>query len=674
MRLPDCIANFGRWTALVLPLIFMQLSGGASAAPNSVEDFFKNPQYYGVKLSPDGTHLAATAPSDGRMNLVVIALKERKGVRLTNYKDSDVVNFDWVNNDRLVFSLGNINEPSGSEKKYVGGLFAVDRDGKNARVLVPTAEAMGKSGQVVLRLSFFLSRTREPSDEIIALANDRNAKNPDIYRLNTKTGRKTLLTWENPGRVEQWVVDKDGAPRAAVSLDDKLRETMWWRPNADAKWVELAQYDLFEKNILPLDFGYDGTFYVLSNLGRDKYALYTYDPEKKSLKDLVFEHPEVDVAMANGVMPDASALLYDPKTRKLVGVRFDAMKPGVKWLDEPWAKAAASLDASLPGRVNAFRPPFEGSNRMVVYSYSDRHSGTWYLFDAAAKQIEEVVAMRPWLKEADLVAMQPLSFKARDGLDIPAYLFLPKGSEGKKLPLVVNIHGGPHVRADSWGLQPWGPIESQFLAQQGFAVLLTNFRMTPGFGHRLFTSGIRQIGKAMQEDLEDGVEHLVKEGLVNPDKVCLYGASYGGYATLWGLVKTPDKYRCGIAALAVTDLPLQLTSTQGDTVDSEEGSYFWARMVGDPRKEVAELRAVSPAYHADRIKAPTLLIFGEADRRVPLEQGEKMKAALEKAGKKTEWMAKPEEGHGFAKIENRVDMYTHMLKFLNEHLGAGAKP
>ncbi|CAG0954363.1 acylaminoacyl-peptidase [Burkholderiales bacterium] len=642
------------------------------AAPNSVEDFFKNPQYLGVKLSPNGQFLAASAPGDGRMNLVVIDLKARQGKRLTKFKDADVVYFDWVNDNRLVFSLGSLHEPVGARKRYGGGLFAVDRDGKDSRVLVPTVQAAIDAGAYVYRMSAFLARTRETSDDIIALANDRNAKNPDVYRLNTKTGRKTLLTLENPGEVQQWIVDKDGVPRAAIATDEKLKITTWWRSGADAKWVQLGQYDLFEKNLLPLAFGYDGTLYVTSNLGRDKYAIYTFDPERKALKDLVFEHPDIDLGGLGTGEADDGGLIFDPKTRKLAGVRYDADKPGMKWFDASWSALGTQLDQALPGRFNAFRPPQEGSSQVLVFSYSDRHSGTWFVFDLAAKKIEEAVSMRSWFKEDDLVAMQPLRFKARDGLEIPAYLFLPKGSAGKKLPLLVNIHGGPHARADYWGLQPWGALESQFLAQNGYAVLLPNFRMTPGFGHQLFTGGLRQIGKAMQEDIEDGIDELVRRGLVDPHRVCLYGASYGGYATLWGLVKTPEKYRCGIAALAVTDLELQLTSTRGDTVYSDEGSYFWAKMVGDPSKEAEALRAVSPAFHADRIKAPVMLIFGEADIRVPLEQGEKMKKALERAGKKPEWIVKEEEGHGFVKTENRVDMYTRMLKFLDQHLAPAA--
>jgi len=668
MAFVSAVKSILRSAAALAGLLYLTQATSALAAANSVEDFFKNPGYFGVSLSPDGSHLAATAPSDGRMNLVVIALKDRRGVRLTNFKDNDVVDFHWASNDRIIFSLGNINEPSGSTHKAVGGLFAVDKDGKDSRVLAQTVQGAIRSGSTVIRQTRFLSRTKEPGDEIIALSNERNLEHSDVYRINTRTGRKTLLTFQNPGRVQHWVVDKEGSPRAAVSVDEKLRSTFWWRPTADAKWEEVAEYELFDKNIIPLDFGYDGTLYVLSNLGRDKYALYTFDPEKKALKDLVFEHSDVDFGLANGAIPDAGALIYDAQARKLVGLRYDALKPGVKWLDARWAAAQASLDAAFPGHLNLFRPADNGDSQMLVFSYSDRHSGTWYLFDAAAKKVEDIVSMRPWLKEPDLVEMQPLVFKSRDGLDIPAYLFLPKGSEGRKLPLVVNIHGGPHVRADYWGLQMWGPMESQFLAQNGYAVLLTNFRMTPGFGHKLYTAGLRQIGKAMQEDIEDGVDHLVAKGLVDPARVCLYGASYGGYATLWGLVKTPDKFKCGIAALAVTDLELQLTSTRGDTVYSEEGSYFWARMVGDPKREGELLRAVSPAFHANKIKAATMLIFGEADVRVPLEQGEKMKAALEAAGKKPDWIAKAEEGHGFAKVENRVDTYRQMLKFLDQNL------
>lgn len=648
---------------------FASLAIQAQPAKLSVEDFFRHPQFSNLRISPDGEYLAATAPINGRMNLVVMNIKERKPFGLTSEQRFDIVDFHWVGNNRLVFTLGNINEPSASDARTGGGWFAIDRDGKEFRVLAPTLGQQAGAGNLVARLMNYVGNAPDAPDEIIVATNERSAGQSDVYRLNTRNGRKTLLTYENPGGVSQWVLDRNGVPRAAISGTADNGTYVWYRKDADAKWERIGGARIFAKNFLPLSFGYDGTFYVISNIGRDKYAIYTYDAETKKPKDLVFEHPDVDVGVSvRGVGADSSNLIFDPKTRKLVGIRYEADKPGVKWLDAEWEKLANEFANAMPGFHLAYSIPSQ-SSRMIVRAYSDRQSSTYYLFDQATKKMEYMLASRPWLKEQDLVEMKPLRFKARDGLEIPAYLFLPKGHEGKKLPLVVNIHGGPHVRADRWHLDMWGPMESQFLAYHGYAVLLTNFRMTPGFGFKLYTAGIRQMGLAMQEDIEDGVDYLIKQGTVDEKRVCLYGASYGGYATLWGLAKTPDKYACGVGALVISDVQLQLTSTRTDFSASRRAVHFWSLMAGDPEKEPDYLRAISPAFHAEKIKAPLFIISGEADRRTPLEQAEKMREAMQKVGKNPEWMVKPEEGHGFARLENRVDMYSKMLDFFNKHIG-----
>jgi dipeptidyl aminopeptidase/acylaminoacyl peptidase len=656
--------------AFALQAIPAHAQAPASApAKLTVEDFFKHPQFRGVSLSPNGEYLAATAPIQGRMNLVAMSLKDRKPMVLTSNTNFDIVQFSWVNNDRLVFSVGNINEPSASEARRGGGLFAINRDGTEARTLSATVGQAIARGEMVYRSANFVSRTPELSDDIIVAANERSADQADLYLMNTKTGRKTLISFDNPGRVAGWVLDKKGVVRAASSMDDENTLTTWYRKDADSKWQQMGVYKLFEKNIMPLAFGYDGTFYVISNVGRDKYAIYTYDVDKGALKDLVFEHADVDVGVDNsGSNPSPSKLVWDSHTKKLIGVRYEADKPGVKWLDEGWQKFASHMDAALPGHANVFAP-MRDTDRMIVGSYSDRASASWYLYDHKAKTLESLVSMRNWLKPSDMVEMKPVRYKARDGMEIPAYLFLPKGKEAKNLPLVINIHGGPMVRADVWGLEMWGPMESQFLAYHGYAVLLPNFRMTPGFGHKHYTGGLRQFGHAMQDDIEDGADYLVKQGIVDTNRICLYGASYGGYSTLWGLVKTPDRYKCGVAALVVADVELQLNSTLTDFSSSKSAIHFWSKMAGDPKTEKEYLRSISPAYHADKIKAPLFIIAGRDDRRTPLEQAEKMRAALEKVGKNPEWMVKAEEGHGFAKTENRVDMYTQMLAFFNKHIG-----
>ncbi len=648
---------------------FMSCAALAQPAGLSVEDFFRHPQFSNLRLSPDGEHLAATAPIGGRMNLVVMGVKDRKAAALTGEQRFDIVDFHWASNSRLVYSFGNINEPSGSDLRTGGGLFAVDLDGREPRTLAPTLGQQMARGEMVARSMRYVGQAPGAPDEIIVSANERSAGQSDVYRLNTRTGRKVLLTYENPGAVSQWVLDRNGVPRAAVSGDAENSTFVWYRSDAEAKWQRIGVSRIFEKNFLPLGFGHDGTFYVISNLGRDKYAIYTFDVETRKPKDLVFEHPDVDVGVSvRGVGSDAGNLIFDPRSRKLVGIRYEADKPGVKWLDAEWEKLAAEFNRALPGQHLVYSPP-DSSTRMVVRTYSDRQSSTWYLFDQATKKMEYMLSSRPWLKETQLVDMKPVRYTARDGLEIPAYLFLPRNHDGKKLPLVVNIHGGPHVRADRWHLEMWGPMEAQFLAYHGYAVLLPNFRMTPGFGHKLYTAGVRQIGRAMQEDIEDGVDYLVKQGMVDDRRVCLYGASYGGYATLWGLAKTPDKYACGVGALVVSDQYLQNTSTRTDYTASKRAVHFWARMAGDPATEPDFLRAISPAFHAEKIKAPLFIISGEADRRTPLEQAEKMRDAMQKAGRQPEWMVKAEEGHGFAKLENRVDMYSKMLAFFNKHIG-----
>ncbi len=634
------------------------------------DDFFRHPEFRGVQLSPDGLSLAATTPLRGRMALVAMELKTRKAIILTSFLDNDVVGFDWVNNSRLVFSLGNINEPSGSERRQGGGLFAIDKDGKDSRILAPTVKQAIGSGNFVYRTMGYVGRTPEISDEVFAIANERRADAADVYRVNTRNGRKTLLSFRNPGDVNSWVADMKGNIRAAISSDEQNKITTWWRPDGDADWQKLGEYGLFEKNTMPLGFGYDDTLYVISNEGRDKYAIYTYDVAKKAVKDLVFEHPDVDVGVFDtGVMPDVGRLIFDHKKKSLAGIRFEGDKPGVKWLDADWQTQQRSIDTALPDRTNILYPP-RYSNRVVVYSYSDRDAGSWLLLDRTEKTIESLVSSREWLKPADMVEMKPLRYAARDGLVIPSYLFLPKNSDGKKLPLLVNIHGGPMVRADKWHLDMWGPMESQFFAHNGYAVLLPNFRGTMGFGHKHMISSLRNWATTMQDDIEDGVDHLVKQGIVDPARVCLYGASYGGYATLMGLAKTPDKYKCGIAALVVSDLSLQLTSNKTDFGSSKAALNYWYRMVGNPSTDAEFMRASSPVSQAAKMKAPLLIISGKADTRTPIEQAEAMRDALRKVGREPEWLAKDEEGHGFAKVENRIDTYNTMLQFLNKHIGA----
>jgi dipeptidyl aminopeptidase/acylaminoacyl peptidase len=303
---------------------------------------------------------------------------------------------------------------------------------------------------------------------------------------------------------------------------------------------------------------------------------------------------------------------------------------------------------------------------VLIFSASDRSPGTFYLLDVKKGRIEYIADRSPWIHPKEMSPMKPVRYAARDGLEIPAYLTIPKGSDGHDLPMVVVVHGGPWVEGDEWRYDP----EVQFLAAHGYAVLQPNFRGTTRYGWKHFSAGFGQWGLAMQDDVTDGVKWAIAQGVADPKRVCIYGASYGGYATMMGLAKDPDLYRCGIDYVGVTDIPLFLTMTWADYAKSEFMDYDAHKMVGDPVKDAQRLHDTSPDQLAARIKAPVFMAYGAADVRVPIEHGIRMKNALDKAGVKYEWMVKAGEGHGYRDPANQKDFYEAMLKFLDRNIGS----
>jgi len=664
--------RFWKGLAALVGAAFIHVA--AFAAQPSIEDIWRLPAFIGPTLSPNGQYFAVTTPIKGRMNLAVIDLATRKAVGLTNFDNYDVVDVHWVGNERLVFSLGQYNTPVGDlNGVYSGGLFAVGRDGSDFRVIAPTFKVMQNDGHFVYRYVAYDGRVHGSDEEIFALSNERTATAADLYRLNVKTGKKVLLTPERPERTTNWVQDRNDVPRVAYSfVKDEPIIIVSYREKADAPWQELFRFRSGDEATFPLWFDDDNeTLIVASNIGRPTMGIFRYDPKKRVLGELLAQHPRYDMgADQNG--QGLPGIVTDPQSRKIVGFRVDGAKPETVWVDAEYAKLQRTIDAALPETLNTFyKAP--GGKRVLVTSRSDRRTARWYMLDTEKSTLEELFASRPWLTADKLVEMQPVFYKTRDGQEQLAYLFLPPDRKpGERVPMVVHIHGGPWARADFWGGFGFGTREGQLFASRGYAVLLPQFRGTTGLGTKLYTSSVRQFGKTMQEDIEDATDWAIKEGYADATRVCLSGASYGGYSTLMGLAKTPNKYKCGVAGLAVTDIELLLTSGWGDIPRSEAGLKTWKAMAGDPDKDRDMLHAVSPVYLADRMKAPVLIYAGVDDIRVPLEQMKNMRAALEKEGKKVVWIQKDLEGHGFAKLENNVDLYTQVLKFLDENIGKGS--
>jgi len=611
------------------------------------------------------------------MNLAVVDAETREAKLLTSIDDFDVIDVNWVGNERLVFSLGRLNSPTGPDFQDGGGLFMVSRDGKEVRKLLPTWRERLNRLQVAYRSLEYLAPVPGSDEEIIANEYE-SPGNRHVVRLNVRTGRKTVLSEGRPPLVDRWVLDRSLVPRVAVSgVKESTERVVWYRPSASDPWQELFRQSRQGEQIEPLAFDDDDkTLIVAANRGRDTMAIHLYDPLTRQLGERLAAHGRFDIGadQAGGRIPGPA---IEPKTRRLVGFRVHTERLETVWLEDDYARVQATIDSALPGAINRFSGDPKGK-RLLVSSYSDRQPRRWYFLHTDSRALEPLFESAPWFKAGDLVSMEPFFYRTRDGLEMLGYLMLPPGAKkGDRLPTVIHIHGGPHVRADAWGFDTFGAREGQLLASRGYAVVIPNFRITPGFGAKIFNAGFRQMGKAMQEDIEDATDWAVAQGVADPNRICLSGASYGGYASLMGMAKTPDKYRCAVAGLAVTDLELLLTSSYGDIPRNDRGGLqFWYDMVGNPSnaKDVEAMRAVSPAYLADRIKAPVLMYSGVDDIRVPLEQPKKMRQALEALGKPVRWIQKNDEGHGFGKLENNVDLYTQILDFLGQHLGSAAGP
>jgi len=663
--------------ALALSLSCLTPVHGAEPAPLAA--YLTYAKYRNLLLSPNGRYLALLTPIQGKYNLAVVDLQTKKSQALTSLPDFDVMSFRWIGNERLAFSVGRLNTPTGPDAGDGGGLFIVSRDGKESRTFTPTlreraAKAGGGYG-TARGLSFYRALPGN-DEEFLAAGNLRQVDSFDLYRVNAVTGKQTLLTFEHPGKVQEWVLDPQQIPRAVVVTDKKDEAfegnaRVLYRDSANDGWQEVASVPLRTGDVFKVvGFAPNGQLLVASNQGRDTTAVFYFDPKSKKLGDLVAAHPRYDIEMDAGG-GDTPGVITHPETHELLGVQVDAEELQTSWFHEDYASIQAQMEATFPGKqVSISRR--KGARTLVQVSSSTSVPRS-YLFDEQNKQLEELLSSHELLKDEHLVPWRPFLLKTRDGLELPAYYALPKDYKpGQRLPVVLHIHGGPHVRADSGGfIAGFGALEAQILASRGYAVVVPNHRVTPGFGRKIYMAGFGAVGRQMSEDHEDAAAWAVQQGFADPKRICITGASYGGYATLQALVKTPDLFACGIAGLSVSDFQTQLTSTAGDTATNKGGVAYWRRLLGMAKDDPwSKVYPISPARNLDRIKAPLAMYAGRDDIRTPLEQTTMVIEGMKKLGKPVEYAFIAEgEAHGFGKLENNLKSYELMLDFLDRHIG-----
>ena len=626
-----------------------------------VADFFKNPQYRGRPvLSPDGQSMAVLMPRNGRFVLAVIRLDSRQPKVIASDPEWDIANPYWVNNQRLAFNLSKGSDAV-AEDQNGGGLFAINADASNFRKLTPTLKE-ARAGNIAYKPFSVMGRVNESSNDLIVVNNERSRDvklgASDVFKMDTLTGRTKLLTFDNPGKVGRWVLDHNGEIRVGISLDvepasKRIKQIVFYRSDEKSAWKSIHQAYLDEgKEMDPLGFDFDNkTLFVGGRFnGRDKKAVHIWDFEKQAAGEMIADHPLVDV----------DDLLTDPHKKKVYGVAVDGMKPETIYFDDDYARLDATLKASFPGQDIDFQ--WSGKN-VIVFTRGDNNYGSVYFFDTEKKALELLYVGKPEFEGKKLSAQKVISYSARDGLNIPAYLTLPEGVAPKNLPLIAFVHGGPHAR-DQFGFNPM----AQMLASRGYAVLQPQFRMSTGFGWKHHTAGWKQWGLAMQDDITDGIESLVKQGMVDKNRICIIGASYGGYATMYGLVKDPDLYKCGVNWVGVTDVKMLFTVNWSDM----SGPYMdnlGTLMHGDPKTDDAYFHKASALENASKIKAPVLMGYGSEDVRVPLIHGEKMRDKLQAQGNTVEWVVMVGEEHNWFRESNRIKWGEMVLRFIDRYIG-----
>jgi len=620
----------------IIPLMTLGLSLAAATGPVRparlipLRDFFRNPEQSGFALSQDGKYLSWLAPYRTRLNVFVRPLAGGRARRVTSETARDLSGYFWKG-DRILYE----KDFGGDENFH---LVSIGLDGKRMRDLTPGEKL---TAEVVDDL---------PDDDqhLLVSHNRRDAQVFDVYRIDVKTGEERLVA-QNPGNITGWLTDHAGKLRVAMATDG-VSTSLLYRAREEDPFQTILTTS-FKETVAPLFFTFDDQrLYVASNRGRDKTALFEFDPVTAKEGKLLFEHPEVDV----------SDLGYSRKRKVLTRIIYTTWKEQRVFLDPQTEAMYKRVQAQLPGYEVAFTAATKAEDKFIVVTYNDRTQGKRYLFDRASGKLRYLAEVAPWLKEQELAEMKPVSYTSRDGLTINGYLTLPKGLAPEQLPVVVNPHGGPWARA-TWGYNP----EAQFLASRGYAVFQPNFRGSTGYGRKFWEASFKQWGRSMQDDVTDGVQWLVKQGLADPRRIAIYGGSYGGYSTLAGVTFTPDLYAAAVDYVGVSNL-----FTFMQTIPPYWKPYLamMHEMVGDPVRDKALLTEVSPAFHVDRIRTPLFIAQGANDPRVNKAESDQVVAALRSRGVAVEYLVKDNEGHGFQNEENRLEFYTDMERFLAEHL------
>ncbi|MDY0199409.1 MAG: S9 family peptidase [Tenuifilaceae bacterium] len=610
-----------------------------------VADYFAKPKASSFSLSPNGKYMSymENAPSSTKRHVYIKEIATGKVNMAIEEKDELIKGFGWINDERLYYAM----DKGGDENFHI---YGVDIDGSNAKDLTPYD---GVKASIVNML-------KDQKDYIIVSMNKNNPQVFEPYKLNIITGDIVqLYTNDDPANpIQGYDFDKDGELRGFTKMKDGVKMELYYKDLATGKFNLIKTMNWDESfGIIGFDYASDNKdqAYVVTNLDGDKSRIVLYDLKKGEVIKEVFAHPDYDVsnmARSRKRNYEIDYFSYNGEKNVLIPV------------SKSYKKFDAAAKKAFPNKVVSRIDYDDNEETYLVVVQSDKLYGTYYTYDVAKKKFTLLYDLMPQLKEEDMAEMRPITFKSRDGLTIHGYITLPKAAlEGKKVPLIVNPHGGPQGIRDSWGFNP----ETQLFASRGYATLQVNFRISGGYGKEFLRAGFKQIGRKAMDDVEDGVLYVLEQGWVDKDKIAIYGASHGGYATLMGLIKTPDLYACGVDYVGVSNIETFFSSFPEYWKPlTEMVKAIWYDL--DNPEEAKIAREVSPVFQVNKITKPLFVVQGANDPRVNINESDQIVEKLRARGFEVPYMVKYNEGHGFYREENSLEFYATMLGFLSKYL------
>ena len=631
---------------------------GQAGAQVDVDAYLKSDQYEQLKLSPDGNYFAATVPLEDRTALVIV---KRTDGQVSNHflmtRNTHVSSFDWVSDDRVVLSVaqkfGVLDTPYGT-----GELFTIDATGGRFRMLGGyRAEDLESAAPVVKSQAqdvFLELNDTLPQDDRFAIVSvtpfGRELKYSTAERIDVTRGQRSMIT-RSPVKRATFTTDNHGQVRFAHGAGDDNVNKLYYRADDKGDWRLINDEHQNDRIERALGFSVDDSVaYLQVENPEGPDAIVAWNPASGERK-----------VVLRDAVADPARILYRIGSNVPVGAMYISDRARTQFFDPNGAEARQyrMLERSMPDEGVLITSGTRDGKLLLVQAWSGSNPGQFFLFDTQARKAQSLLLRRKWISSERAGSVQAIALKARDGLGLHGFLTRPAGSEGKRLPLVVMPHGGPFGIYDTWEFDD----EAQMLAAAGYAVLQVNYRGSANYGRAFQQAGARQWGRAMQDDVTDATRWAIEQGYADAARICIYGASYGGYAALMGVAKEPGLYKCAAGYVGIYDLPLMFQ--RGDVQETRYGETYLSEWIGDP----AQLAPFSPVNLAAQIKVPVFLAAGGKDERAPIRHSKKMAEALQRAGVPVETLYFDTEGHGFYTLEHRREYYTKLLAFLSRSLG-----